>query len=466
MRKPKRKAESIAPCAACRGRGQEPFSEQATESSGTAWPKKVPDPALLLVARCVVGRRHGISLIEVLVSLFVMLFGLMGVAALFPVGNFYAQKGEKFDLGATLGLTALDELQTRGMLRPEKWLYANDPAFGLTAPYPFIQSSGSSAGQFTVPTNSTVHTGHAFVIDPRGASAFLPAPINLDIFPYHDADPNSAQTILQNYWNPNANNNLPNSFMSISGERWPIRRLTLDINPDPSTLTLMTSPLAEMIFTLRDDLVSEQPEEDDHPAIQRWEVNDQGTPAKNDDTLLSRQFQGNYTWLASIVPTSNAALPGLQPANPGYGQYDYDVSVVVFRKRDITPSAESERLVDARMLPGGEIEMFIEGNNIAANLDPAFKDIRSGDWIAVMGVHQTTGVFLMKWYRMLSMDRETSKNTLTGPTNGQYMRRAMLAGPDWPINSMNNLKVALLPGAISVVTKPMKMESESLWGSN
>ena len=31
--------------------------------------------------------RHGISLMEVLISMFVLLFGLMGVAAIFPVGN-------------------------------------------------------------------------------------------------------------------------------------------------------------------------------------------------------------------------------------------------------------------------------------------------------------------------------------------------------------------------------------------
>ena len=33
--------------------------------------------------------RSGISLIEILVSIFVLLFGLMGVAAIFPVGNHY-----------------------------------------------------------------------------------------------------------------------------------------------------------------------------------------------------------------------------------------------------------------------------------------------------------------------------------------------------------------------------------------
>ena len=46
--------------------------------------------------------RNGISLMEVLISMFVMLFGLMGVAAIFPVGNYYVVEGEKHDLGSLL----------------------------------------------------------------------------------------------------------------------------------------------------------------------------------------------------------------------------------------------------------------------------------------------------------------------------------------------------------------------------
>jgi len=210
--------------------------------------------------------------------------------------------------------------------------------------------------------------------------------------------------------------------------------------------------------------VVEQPKENDHPAIGRWEILDPGTPDNpTDDVPLTRQFQGNYTWLATIVPTSEAALTALQPADPAYGSYDYELSVVVFRKRDATPSAKSERLVDARLLPGGEIEMFRQGNTDPALLDTTFQDIRSGDWIAVMGVHQTTGLFLMKWYRMLALDHESSVNP---NVPNEYIRRAMLAGPDWPMGGMpgaTRLKVALLPGAIGVTTRPMKMETGSLW---
>jgi len=59
--------------------------------------------------------RRGISLVEILVSIFVLLFGLMGVAAIFPVGNHYVVEGEKFDLGSSLARNAFEEIKARGI---------------------------------------------------------------------------------------------------------------------------------------------------------------------------------------------------------------------------------------------------------------------------------------------------------------------------------------------------------------
>ena len=71
--------------------------------------------------------RRGISLLEVLISMFVLLFGLMGVASIFPVGNHYAGKGEQFDRGSALAEAAFADLKARGMLKPELWFYATMP---------------------------------------------------------------------------------------------------------------------------------------------------------------------------------------------------------------------------------------------------------------------------------------------------------------------------------------------------
>mgnify|MGYP001411790992 CR=1 FL=1 len=52
----------------------------------------------------------GISLIEILISMFVLLFGLLGVASIFPVGSHYMNEGEKFDLSSALAQNAFEEM--------------------------------------------------------------------------------------------------------------------------------------------------------------------------------------------------------------------------------------------------------------------------------------------------------------------------------------------------------------------
>jgi len=378
--------------------------------------------------------RLGISLLEILISMFVMLFGLMGVAALFPVGSFYVQQGEKFDRGNSLAQNAFEELLARGLLRPEVWLYADSANLVIN----------NTTNLFFEPFGAGNRgPGLAFVIDPLGsvnASA-----TNGDLFPF---------TSLSNAWESNIRvlNPAP-SPLNQPGTRWPVRRLTMPQTPG----VVMSGAVAETIFRLRDDLAVELPKEDDHPAIQRWSVD-------NTNRLLARQYQGNYSWLATIVPTSEKGLLGLQPADSGSGAYRYDVSVVVFYKRDIVPSADSERLIDAEMLAGGELVLYAA---TAAFVDAAVEDIRPGSWIAVMGVHQTTGAFLMKWYRLLSLDDETLSDRVETVDGNRPLRRAMLAGPDWPSLSgaiaVTDLRVALLPGAISAVTRQLKMGGNPEW---
>ena len=140
-------------------------------------------------------------------------------------------------------------------------------------------------------------------------------------------------------------------------------------------------------------------------------------------------------------------------------RYPYEVSVVVFYKRVPTPAPETERLLRAEMLPGGELVMYGTVNEVDTSLD----GVKSGNWVAVMGVNRDAGTFLLKWYRLLALDEKTDTQTNHGYTiqsvndPALVMRRAMLAGPDWPMqNSSNlNLRVAILPGVASVVTREM-----------
>ncbi len=400
--------------------------------------------------------RSGISLIEILVSIFVLLFGLMGVAAIFPVGNHYVIEGEKFDLGSSLTQNAFEELSARGMLQPELWLYASTIAGGpLNSDFIVPQTNltpppNKTKGYFNMPLTTPpligddtypFGPGHAFVLDPLGT-----ANISELRFPF------AASTL------PGPNNPWFGATVPLSGNVWPIRRLTL---PQANGVPLNTA-VGETIFRLRDDLAVTQPEEDDRPSIQNWDLDNSVVPPR----LLRRQYKGDYSWLATIVPTSSEALDVLQPSSGGYGEARYDVSVVVFRRREVAPSATSERLIQAEFINDGEIAIFDTITNDKLLVDAAMEDIRPGNWIALAGVNQTTGVFMMKWYRILARDEETDEtgNFMPfGTTATPPVRYLTLDGPDWPEGSFTDLRAILMPGVISVATQQLSMEDFSLW---
>ena len=372
------------------------------------------------------------------------------------------------------------------MLRPGLWHYS-DPNGNLqsfNATYSGFEVQGEyetsvfqpetiqgnynpNAGQFNIP-KSTLSSpgpgpGHAFLIDPLGSSNPTD-PQNLDIFPYYSAR-------FEKFFGIGNTNPWFNSIapaVSLSGNRWPVRRLTVH-----DAGGLMSYRVAETICTLRDDLVFEQPEEDDRPAIQPWDFDSKGTETKTDDTFLRRQFKGDYTWLATVVPTTLEARDALQPHDPAsaYSNYRYDVSVVTFRKRDVDPSETSERLIAAKMEQDGSLLIYSDNRD---DVDAALDDVRPGNWVALVGVDQGSdptnkgGRLLMKWYRLLSLDRETPNTTESIIYNyndaslNAYTRRAMLDGPSWPNHSFLDLRVIIMPGVIGVTTQELTMEDGSL----
>lgn len=423
--------------------------------------------------------RRGISLLEILISMFVLMIGLMGVASLFPVGGFYMAKGERYDRGAVMAEQALDELRTRGMLRPEYWAYAGFPPFvedGATLPHvPHLvhpTTEPLEAGTFNVDLSnfSQLEVGRAFVLDPMGAATaiFDAGLTDAWVFPYWDLDAANVHFAMPNEWQ----GNLTTNPVGYPQNNWPIRRITVN-----DAIGAMSTSTAETIFRLRDELAVELPEDGDQPARQLWELDKTGTAT---DPRLTREWQGNYSWLATVVPSSTDGIAALQPTDNGYGSTFYEVSVAVIYKRDTTidPTLgreNPERSIRAELNIGGELVLFGPDRQ---TVDAAVKDVRPGEWIAVAGINQSNGDFLLRWYRLLSLDTETENpndsdyidpGLLNAPSNPAY-RRAMLDGPEWPpppggAVAVINLRAIIIPGVTTVATQALPMERQSLWSS-
>lgn len=457
--------------------------------------RRLPRRCLAGLGVCAAPRgraRGGISLLEVLISMFVLLFGLMGVAAMFPVGNHYAAQGQRFDRAAAAAPAAFAELKTRGYLRPEKWLYSGvvsgttgQPLNAASRAYPpqspvVIQDGyGTMPGMFNV-TAANIGPGRAFVLDPLGAAAAFEVGAQYgDVFPGAFFDGNSPDGGAGTLNAPN-NFAMPApwqaAFTAASGGSetyWPIRRVTVKGVDDTNTFAFryLRREAADTVCRIRDELSVAVPKNGDLPGQQLWKLADPNGTEKDfsDDLPLARQYSGNYSWLATIAPANTASVVALQPGHSDYGLLAYEVSVALFSRRDEVPSPQSERAIAAEMTIGGELVAYSPGysNDDLDAVNNALKDIRAGQWIAVAGVHATTGNFLLKWYRILSLQDEISDTTDDQITlsNGSRVlgRRLMLDGPEWPVNSMTNLRAILLPGVFGVTTQALKMETDSAW---
>ena len=192
---------------------------------------------------------------------------------------------------------------------------------------------------------------------------------------------------------------------------------------------------ANHYFRGSDDLTTDLPDRDDRPAAQNWDVDKNGKP-------LARQWTGEYSWMVTVVPTSNAALEGIGRNPEGFA---YDVSVVVFYKRvlpDDAPTAGSliasgpnpadqfksfrdtmgdqERAVKASIvstgLNGGELLLTDLADSLSGKTP--FEGLKSGQWIMLCGPHPNSRVdlsrnppageprFVLSWYQVLSIDTE------------------------------------------------------------
>ena len=448
--------------------------------------------------------RSGISLTEVLISMGILTLGLLGVAALFPVGGFYMQKADISDRGSAIAQSVMSDIVSRGMLNPRAW-YVMSPSPGSNVAgntnyvFPFIdgkytprQPALPIASTFTRPfaealsaglspssNDATISRqfGNAYVIDPmyvaaaalpdRGGSnnrVAYPFPATAYLTPAwgaYYAAPQWAPWKVPTKSPPNV-------------QAWPIRRVTFR----QASGWPMDARMAEHLCRASDDLATEFPDRDDRPAAQLWDTYD----LEDDGGLdpISRQWTGDYSWIATVVPQTSEARNGLA-RNPE--SFTYDVSVVVFYKRplpdvppeidrDLQGAAAGERVVNAKVvssgLNGGEL-LLTDLNDIyvGSTRKSPFDDLKSGQWIMLCGPHPNSSDleqrFVLNWYQVVSIDSQPS-TIITDPT---MQRVVTVRGPKWawlPATNYsssdlsNNLCVGICRGAVAVHTKALRLE--------
>jgi hypothetical protein len=472
--------------------------------------------------------RSAISLTEVLIAMGIMTVGLLGVASVFPVGSWYLQKASIKDQGSAIAQSVMSDLMASGKLNPGAW-YVMTPVPINTNPihpnYRFTTIDGKYTpvgtpvpGTFTRPFGESLREGlkrnpngpgvlakqfgHAFVIDPLFvASASTNAPLPGGGMPNGSANitayafPATAYAVFpytgSYYYGNKAWDSWRATNNTTTGEKaWPIRRVSFQ----QSNGWTLDKVGAESMARSTDDLAYDFPQRADRPSIQTWDTVTASTSAGTNTLPLARKWTGDFSWIVSVVPTTNAARDGMARNPEGFS---YDVSVVVFYKRslpssppqtsvnsDLGDAAMHERVVSAKILStglsGGELLLerpMISSTTAADRLSLSsspYDGLKTGEWIMLCGPHPNSSAieprFALQWYQVISIDKEGAGINGFDPTN---QRVVSVRGPEWPwkprasysnTNSdvaklSDDLCVGICRGAVAVHTKTLRLES-------
>jgi len=311
--------------------------------------------------------KDGVTLMEVLISIFILAVGLLGVAALLPVGGSEIAAGVQADRAAVVGAAAMREIRLRNMLQPVQLDMSVNP------PRPVLMWFGS------IPSVWNPNSIPYVLIDPVGVTA-----AGANTFPA------SGAPTMPRF-------NLGAAPQAVVGP------VTL---PD-GTKVWLSSPLnavgAKEIFVSKDDVLFDIPSDRRQRARLIYRQTSTGAvssdPSAYNPANCRAEFDGNYSWMFMLGPPLKI--------NTVSSMAHVWCSVIVFHKRN-TNLAESEIVVPVTSAAMTEI-----GGEIVVTLpDPNYASLLEKDrWILLCS--SVSGVDVFQWHRIVAAARPN-------PTSNQW----------------------------------------------
>lgn len=430
--------------------------------------------------------RLGLTLIEILMTIFVLAIGLLGVAALLPVGTFQMRQGQIAQRTAEIGSGALDTIEASGINHPGRWSKLAG-AFPDGAPFDAVDitdlnnpvriacpvaSDSPSGTSLTTTANTAAKVSSSgttlvgcLVEFVRGQSKLLtqqgnivtasPPMFTLDTPGFNNPTPVIDDVFVIKRYEPFAIDPLYVAAHGADANPRPtfapnIERLTLLSGvfgeQDPAIPDVMQTAAAEAIFQATDDLLF-TPGTDTEGLEDESKLPEPPWPPKVDaeGRVSPRPSLGNYSWLATFVPVE-------QSGSYRDGQ-TYTVSVAVFYKRPLglpvsaTPDPETDpQWTYAIAIPSIATATISGTAKSDTTLPPTFLDIdsdgtydqeagdeshiKSGQWGLVTYLVGTAP--RARWYRLGSVGKPS---TSSGTVDETVMAR--LIGPDFPAGATN-----------------------------
>lgn len=510
-------------------RGQETRQPIGLTPVGQDWPVLSPcsvsrrTPAADARRRAAILRRQrrGLSLTEVLISTFVVVVGLLSLAALLPVGMHEVAMSVRADAASAVGRAAWKQIKVHDMLRPVR-----EDGQGLffqprSTSAPYFQQYVCESDQNDVPEITPVQvirrrlpdgsvrrilpfaipdTG-AFVIDPYGLSRVMASNSTvareLAVFPCMRPGDNTVSSSILRL--PRLTIGRPNNGILIA----PFTSQQLQQIPPTYPSSALQESAARMLVTSTDDPSFGDADEALIGRPQRVVVDMNGNPTNTLNQNAQLEFGGQYTWFITVNPIlgeqpKDAVRPNPCQDDSGWAQRRpfywrrYEASVAVVHRRPLPATSTSEgdhpfpRQAECRAsvrfttgLGGGDVTLTWSNES-----DPdRVPRLRPGNWILLYQQLQPVGSgsamnnslrefwfdgaenafnvpvpIVAKWYRIVGAD--------DGPvaSGTSLQRNLMLQGPDWPMDPnctpylTENAFAVTMDGVVGVFTKTVELE--------
>lgn len=399
--------------------------------------------------------RQGVTLLEVLFSIGIVAVGLLGVLIIVPLAGSRSAQGMIADGADRMGRNAIRLFDIHHMRHPNMWTRLNRISATTHQYQPYgAQWTGATRRTYLwQQTSSLPLQARAFCIDPLfianeralAVTNSTAVPAGTMYFPYYE----------------------PGHFGSLAANLDPrLDRISLYPRFSSAGMTDgtagMTVEQAVSVFMGEDDLLFKLQEDRTLLPEQVF-----------DSALAKRQFEGKFSWLATVVPVyaSFRDEVNLLPDR-------YVLSIVVFHRRDLSltdqggalSEPDNERLVlvsqfHSEGYGGGDVQLQTHPNRPVSDLE-----VKDGQWAMLSAMVNISAsatpivVPVFRWYRVMATDGIEG----TGP----FTRNVTLQGLDWndvfglsqlTPNRATPTQVTLLNGVVAVYEKTIHLETSSLW---
>lgn len=403
--------------------------------------------------------RRGVTLLEVLVAIGVMVVGLLGMLALIPLGRMELAEAEKLDNSATIGRWAFRDMTVRGYLQPENWV---NPVTGLSvfgaaeepvAGYSTSLVPGNKTREFSIPQAMTPPVA-PIVIDP-----LMLAPRKFPLASDETAQRQICRLFPYSLSLSGGQSGMPEGAANRPQmARVSLRSFPADIVSSNPANMMMRAEVASRFFRSSDDLNFNVPLDTSKRPIQVFSKSSASTlqfytndgfvndmqPSQN---IAARSFRGAFSWFMVVEPSLAefySASPNNSPALGGPSASavnirQYRVWVIVCHQRPLNSvngqtlaqaDAVSERLVYVDFVDRNTARLRVGGLNNEGDAANAL-NVKANQWIAVVGRYAEPLVpggnrYVMEWYRVTGVaDRPTH---LSGT---QWYREVTLVGREF-----------------------------------